>query len=78
MSRASRAAARKRLREEFKVGKPHSYSHRSQRGIHAPMTDAEFRASWAAQPPDDRTPQQRLMGEPPRHRSALYQRGPIE
>ena len=76
--RGTSRATRKRQREEFKADKPHSYTHRSQRGLHAPMTDEQFRAYWAAQPPDDRTPQQRLMGEPPSHRSALYQRGPIE
>lgn len=63
-------ATRKRQREEFKAGKP-TYHNRHTR---PPMTVVEVRAYLDALPPDDRTPMQRLLGEPPSWRSALAQR----
>jgi hypothetical protein len=35
------------------------------------MSAEELRAYRAAQPPDDRTPMQKLLGDPPSWRSAL-------
>jgi hypothetical protein len=60
---------RTKEREAFKVGKPHCGPGRP---WIRPMTDEELRAYRAAQPPDNRTPAQILMGEPMTHRSALY------
>lgn len=59
-------ASRKRTREEFKVGRPHS-----QRGMALSMNNDQLKAYWAKIPPDDRTPAQKMLGDPPLWRSAL-------